>query len=152
MARILIVDDEEYVLDLLQDVLEEAGHTVEMARDGVEAIAAFTRRPSDLVITDILMPNRGGLSLIKDLRKQNPGVPVIAISGGGKDGKLRFLQTAKTYPGVRGLDKPFREEELLDTVNKSLGWVGGTRDPGARSPVPGISAISLASRARESGP
>ncbi len=121
MAKILIADDELYMRELLQDILEEAGHVVETAADGVEADALIGRSPPDLVITDILMPRKGGLKLIGDLRSRGCTVPIIAISGGGKDGKLKFLHTAATFANVKGLDKPFGHQELLDAVAAALG-------------------------------
>jgi CheY-like chemotaxis protein len=121
MAHILVADDELFMRELLQDILGEAGHTVETATDGVEAAAIVERSAPDLLITDILMPGKGGLKLIGDLRAQGWEVPIIAISGGGKDGKLKFLKTAETFANVRGLDKPFGYQELLDVVAKALG-------------------------------
>jgi DNA-binding NtrC family response regulator len=121
MAHILVVDDEEYMRDLLSDILEEAGHRVETAVDGAAADAVIVHEEPDLIITDILMPNKGGLKLIGELRARGSTVPVIAISGGGKDGKLRFLSTAATFPNVKGLDKPFGHQELIDAVERSLG-------------------------------
>ena len=120
MAHILIVDDEEYMREMLQDMLEEAGHTAETACDGVEGLNRFrTRRPA-LVITDLLMPSKGGLNLIKEVRATNPDQPMVAISGGGKDGKLNFLSTARTFPGVKTLKKPFGHEDLLAVVKDAL--------------------------------
>ncbi len=121
MARILVVDDEPYMREMLKDILEDAGHAVEIAADGVEAETFISRSPPDLLITDILMPRKGGLKLIGDLRSRGYKVPVIAISGGGKDGKLRFLSTAVTFAGVTSLEKPFGHQELLDAVARALG-------------------------------
>ena len=121
MATILIVDDEPFMREMLQDILEECGHEVRTASDGAEAETALTGPTPDLVITDILMPNKGGLTLIRTLRARSAEVPVIAISGGGKDGKLNFLRTATTFPNVRSLNKPFGHQELLDVVHEMLG-------------------------------
>ncbi len=121
MARILIADDEPYMREMLKDILEDAGHVVQIATDGEEAEAVFARLQPDLLITDILMPRKGGLKLIGDLRSRGFMVPIIAISGGGKDGKLRFLSTAVTFANVTSLDKPFGHQELLDAVAKALG-------------------------------
>ena len=121
MAYILVVDDEEKVCAMLRDVLDEAGHEVQTACGGEEGLRQFQARQPDLVITDILMPIKGGLDLIKKVRDQRPDQPVIAISGGGKDGKLNFLSTAKTFPGVKTLGKPFGHRELLKLVSQVLG-------------------------------
>ena len=120
MAKILIVDDEAPVREVLRDLLTDAGHQVEEAVDGEEALRRFRATTPELVITDILMPKAGGLNLLRALRELSPSLPVIAISGGGKDGKLNFLSTAATFPGVRTLKKPFHVTDLLHLVNDRL--------------------------------
>lgn len=120
MARILVIDDEEPVRTLVREMLQRAGHEVEEAFDGDQGLASFHRHPADLVITDILMPTKGGLVTIKELRAAVPDVKIIAMSGGGKTGKLSFLSTARTFPGVRTLKKPFRRSELLNLVEATL--------------------------------
>lgn len=120
MAYILVVEDEEAVRSMLRQMLERAGHVVAEAPDGEEALHAYRARPADLVITDILMPKKGGLVAIKEIQALAPGAPIIAISGGGRTGRLSFLSTARTFPGVRTLKKPFRRSELLSLVDEAL--------------------------------
>ncbi len=125
MARILVIDDEEPVRTLVREMLQRAGHQVEEAVDGEQGLAAFHRSPADLVITDILMPAKGGLVTIKEIRAAAPDAKIIAMSGGGKTGKLSFLSTARTFPGVRTLKKPFRRNELLTLVEATLAGLPG---------------------------
>lgn len=120
VARILIIDDEEPVRSMLRQMLEGAGYDVQEACDGDEGLRLFRTNPADLVVTDLLMPNKGGLITISELRRDHPDARVIAISGGGRNGKLNFLSTARTFPGVRTLRKPFRRAELLDVVAEVL--------------------------------
>jgi DNA-binding NtrC family response regulator len=120
MARILVVDDEASVREVLRDLLTDAGHQVVEAVDGEDALRRFRVASTDLVITDILMPNAGGLNLLGALSQKAPALPMIAISGGGKDGKLNFLSTAATFPTVRTLKKPFHVTDLLGLVQESL--------------------------------
>jgi len=127
MARILVIDDEEPVRAMIREMLERVGHTVEEAADGEEGIRAFQRHPADLVITDILMPNKGGLVAIRELREASPSAPIIAISGGGRTGRMNFLSTAQTFPGVHPLKKPFRRAELMSLVDRLL----SEPDPGS---------------------
>ena len=101
MARILVVDDEEDMRSMLTQMLEREGHKVVTAADGVEAIETFGAKPPDLMLIDILMPKKGGLVTISEIRKRVPTARIIAMSGGGRDGKLNFLSTAQTFPGVR---------------------------------------------------
>ncbi len=125
MAHILVVDDEQYMREMLRDMLEEAGHDVETACDGVEGLSRFRAKRPALVITDLLMPTKGGLNVIKEVRATHSDQPVIAISGGGKDGKLNFLSTARTFPGVKTLKKPFGHRDLLAVVEEVLVWAKG---------------------------
>jgi CheY-like chemotaxis protein len=120
MPRILVIDDEEPVRRMIQEMLVRVGHTVEEAGDGDDGTRAFRRQPADLVITDILMPNKGGPVAIKELRGSFPSARIIAISGGGRTGRMRFLSTARTFPGVRVPKKPFRRAELLQRVGEAL--------------------------------
>ncbi|RMG84102.1 MAG: response regulator [Candidatus Dadabacteria bacterium] len=121
MAKILVVDDEEHVRDVVRQMLEQAGHEVREAADGVEALDQVGAWQPDLVLTDILMPNKGGLVLIKELRERDPRLPIVATSGGGRTGKLNFLSTARTFKGVVTLKKPFSRRELLAAVGEALG-------------------------------
>ncbi len=118
MAKVLIVDDEADVRAMLRQMLERAGHRVVEAADGVEALERYRADRPDLTITDILMPNRSGLAAILEIRNLDPEAPVIAISGGGRQGKMSYLSTARTFAGVETLTKPFRRADLLSRVER----------------------------------
>lgn len=120
MAHIIVVDDEEQIRNMIQKILTGEGHEVSVASDGEEALALINSLKPDLVITDILMPQKGGLSLILDLQKEGESPKILAISGGGKDGRLCFLSTARTFKGVKTLKKPFSVPELAKTVTEML--------------------------------
>lgn len=120
MATVLVVDDEEPVRTMLRQMLERAGYRVTEAADGEQGLDVYRRSPTDAVITDILMPKKGGLVMIGELLKDFPGVKILAVSGGGRDGKLNFLATVRTYPGVRTLKKPFTRAELLGALSELL--------------------------------
>jgi len=134
MDRILIVDDEQGVREVLRASLEQAGYAVDEAADGAEALAICEKKPVDLLVTDIVMPKLGGLTLIRSLRDRSPLARIVAISGGGPSGKLNFLSTARTFPGVRVLEKPFTLEALGKTVKEVLA------DRGAPAPKSGSTA------------
>lgn len=120
MAKILIIEDEEQVRDMIRQTLERAGHEVFEAADGEEGVELFQHQRIDLVVTDILMPKKGGLVTILELRQKSPDLKIIAMSGGGRSGKLNFLSTAKTFPGVKTFRKPFRKTEFLEAVDELL--------------------------------
>ena len=139
MDRVLVVDDEQGVRAVLKASLEQAGYAVDEAADGAEALALYEKKPVDLVVTDIVMPKLGGLTLIRSLRDRDPLARIIAISGGGPSGKLNFLSTARTFPGVRVLEKPFSLEVFVKEVKHLLAERGG-RPPRA------VAAAAPASR------
>ncbi len=120
MARILVIDDEDQMRGMLRQALERAGYEVEEARDGREGLWRYQASPPALVITDILMPEKEGLEIIRDLRRDNPEVKIIAISGGGRTGNLNFLEIAAKLGAQRTLQKPFGLRELLQTVQELL--------------------------------
>lgn len=119
MARILIIDDESQVRDVLRQALERAGHDVVEAKDGREGLRAFRVTPADLILTDILMPEKEGLETIIELRREIPGIKIIAMSG-GRGGKLNFLDVAKQLGAQRVLQKPFGVHEVLKMVTELL--------------------------------
>ena len=80
----------------------------------------FKKNPTDLIITDILMPEKEGLETIIELRRNYPHVKIIAISGGGLIGNLTFLSAAKHLGALRTLTKPFTHEELLKTIEELI--------------------------------
>src|SRR5690242_8002624 len=95
MAQILVIDDEPMLRRTLRAVLERAGHTVVEAEDGNQGLEQFNVQRPDLVLTDIIMPNREGVETIGEMRRQAPDLPIIAMSGGGTRGGDLFLTLAE---------------------------------------------------------
>lgn len=121
MARILIVDDEESVLMLMSEILQQNRHEIILARTGSEGIEKYKVSEFDLVITDLVMPEKSGLDLIMELRKINPGIKVIAISGGGGiHGRFDYLPIAKLVGAIKVIKKPFQINEIKAAVNNLL--------------------------------
>ncbi len=120
MARILVIDDEELVRFTLKQALEKAGHEVVEAADGNDGIAVCRRSPVDLIITDIIMPEKEGIETIVELRRDDPDVKIIAISGGGRIGTKDYLELAQRFGARQVLRKPFGRQELLDAVQETL--------------------------------
>ena len=120
MVRILIIDDEDQPRRMLQQVLTRAGYEVIEARNGNEGLQYFRARPTDLIITDILMPEKEGLETIIDIRREFPAAKIIAISGGGRTGNLNFLEVAKRLGAQHTLQKPFELQEMLGAVRDLL--------------------------------
>jgi CheY-like chemotaxis protein len=123
MARILVIDDEDDSRALVSQALESDGHEVIPATDGAQGLALQRQRPADLVITDIFMPEPDGLETIHALKKDFPGLKVIAMSGGGRaSGALDSVRTTVSALGINAfLRKPFDFATLLQSVRQVLG-------------------------------
>jgi CheY-like chemotaxis protein len=120
MARILVIDDDEDARAVLRRMLEAAGHSVLLASNGAEGLKLQRISKSDVVITDIFMPEKEGLETIRELKDLDPEIAIIAISGGGKSlSATGSLQTAHTL-GAEVLVKPFGSANLLAAIGKLL--------------------------------
>lgn len=120
MANILVIDDDDIFRDVLVGALQHAGHTVRQATNGVEGLKMFHEQPADLVMTDIVMPEKEGLDTIRDLRREFPQARIIAMSGGlAHDPKL-YLHMAEKFGASAVLAKPFDLEHLRKTVESAL--------------------------------
>lgn len=118
MARILVIDDDEQCSQLLRAVFEQAGHEVATAANGKIGLAMSRNSQFDLVITDVLMPEKDGLELIKELRRDNPEARIIAISGGGLLHAEDCLKMARLFGAQRILKKPIDVKELLQIAGE----------------------------------
>ena len=120
MALILLVDDDPLLRGVIRDILERAGHAVQEAGDGDMALAQYRASKPDLMLLDIIMPNKEGVETILELRKLDTTLPVIAMSSGGRFGTTLFLEFAECAGAQRTLTKPIRKEALLAAVCECL--------------------------------
>jgi len=120
MARILIIDDEPQIRSMLKLMLERGGYEVVEAPDGVEGIKVYRQNPADLIITDLIMPNKDGIGMIIDLKKEFPDVKIIAMSGGGLNKPDGYLKGAKKLGAWCTLTKPIDREKMLQAVRDIL--------------------------------
>ena len=118
MARILVVDDDDHVRLMLQRALERDSHDVLTAENGVAACELQREKPSEIVILDIIMPEKEGLETIMELRRDDPGVKVIAISGGGQLGPSRYLRLASLLGAAFAFEKPVQLDELRTAIHQ----------------------------------
>ena len=119
-CSILVVDDEPGIRDLLSMMLEVAGHSVVTAEDGLQAPKVLASTPVDIVITDLLMPERDGLEFITEVRKKYPNLKIIAMSGGGHIARDSYLRIAKNFGAHLLLEKPFTQAGVLAAVETVL--------------------------------
>jgi len=120
VARILVVDDDGAIRGAICRLLLREGFEVTEAINGREAITSYRDNPVDLVITDIWMPDKDGLEVIRELRQINSNLPVIAMSGGSRRGQIDYLQHAEAFGACLVLQKPFKIDELVASVKKFL--------------------------------
>lgn len=120
MARILVADDEESIRSLLRHILECAGYEVVDAENGQVALEKCREQRPDLVLTDIVMPEMEGIGFMLQLRREYPGLKVIAMSGGGRIGPETYLPMAREFGAVHTLEKPFRRDDVLSAVENAF--------------------------------
>ena len=116
---ITLVDDGEDLRDLLRHVLERAGHLVTCAKNGIDASSVITGGSFDVVVTDMLMPERDGFELIAEIKENYPTVKVVAISGGVLIGRDEHLPMARGVGADVLLRKPFAHHALLSAVDRA---------------------------------
>jgi CheY-like chemotaxis protein len=120
MKRILVIDDEPSIQILLKKMIERGGFDVLTASDGKQGMALVHTHPVDLVVTDLIMPEKEGIEVIMELRKTRPDIPVIAISGGGLNSSGSYLRIAREAGAHAVLEKPVSRTVLLHTIENLL--------------------------------
>jgi DNA-binding response OmpR family regulator len=120
MANILLVEDEEQLRSMLREVLQSAGHEVREAENGKIALNIFAAQPAELVITDLIMPEKEGLEIIRELKRGKTDVKIIAMSGGGRNDAQDYLELARRFGADAILSKPFSNREILEMIEKVL--------------------------------
>lgn len=118
MAGILLVEDDDDLRAMLKESLEKRRHKITEASNGREALNKFKSSVTDLVITDLLMPEQDGIGLIMELRKIKPDIKLVAISGGGKIGPSNYLDVARTLGADAVFPKPFNLYDFIEEIEK----------------------------------
>jgi CheY-like chemotaxis protein len=120
MAKILVIDDDAPFRRMMLQALEDANHTVLGAENGRKGLALLKEHRPDLIITDVIMPEKEGLETVIEALKTSPGIKIIVMSGGGMSHNMMFLDIARTLGAHATLAKPFRIEELLAAIERLL--------------------------------
>jgi YesN/AraC family two-component response regulator len=120
MFKILIIDDETAIAMMLKKMAEKAGFEARIAFNGNDGLDIFQSFHPDLLITDIVMPEKEGLELIFELRRKNPELKIIAISGGGRFHYEGYLNSAKHLGADKVYQKPLDLKELLNGITELL--------------------------------
>ena len=123
MDSVLIIEDDESVRKMLKQTFERAGYEVATAASGLSGIRLYDTKlslqePFDVVITDLIMPEMEGIETISKLRRRDPQVKIIAISGGGRNKPEDYLHLAQKLGAARTFTKPVDREALLQAVTE----------------------------------
>jgi len=118
-VRVLLIDDEDQFRMLLRRFLENSGYEVVEAADGEEGLKLFLEKPADLVISDILMPEKDGIETVLEIKRRFPNAKIIVVSGGGWYGTDLDFDMAEKL-GALTLKKPFELQALGDAIQKLL--------------------------------
>lgn len=120
MAKILLVEDDDLVRDMLTQVLQRASHEVMCATNGEEAMEHLKEIKPDIMVTDIIMPKKSGITLISEVRNRHPNMEIIAISGGGRLDPTGYLDLSETLGASVSFEKPIDNNALLMAIDLLL--------------------------------
>ncbi|OGT62457.1 MAG: hypothetical protein A3E85_01415 [Gammaproteobacteria bacterium RIFCSPHIGHO2_12_FULL_45_12] len=120
MAKILLVEDDSLVMDMLTQVLERASHQVVCAANGEEAITCLKKEEPDMMVTDIIMPKKSGITLISEVKNCHPNMEIIAISGGGRLDPAGYLDLSESLGASVSFEKPVDNAALLMAIDLLL--------------------------------
>ena len=120
MATILLVEDDDLVRDMLAQMLERASHTLITATNGEEAVEMLKNSEPDIMITDIIMPKKSGITLISEVKNKHPDMEIIAISGGGRLDPTGYLDLSESIGASVSFEKPVDKLALLMAIDLLL--------------------------------
>lgn len=120
MARILVVDDDEQICSLVARILENDHHTPDIALTGSEAIEKLHETSFDALLLDLVMPGKGGIETIMDIRSIRPGLPIIVMSGKVTFGDASVTRLVEQYGALAVLAKPFSSDDLRTALDQAL--------------------------------
>jgi two-component system response regulator (stage 0 sporulation protein F) len=117
MAKILLVEDDDLVRDMLAQVLTRASHEVECATNGEEATEILKHSEPDIMVTDIIMPKKSGITLISEVKNKHPKMEIIAMSGGGRLDPTGYLDLSESLGATISFEKPIDNASLLMAID-----------------------------------
>lgn len=120
MATILIIDDDRMFREMLIRLLEKNGYAVLEADGGDSGLRQFQYSSPDLVVCDLIMPDKEGLETIQEIQKINRDIPIIAVTGGGRGGPEIYLMLAEALGAKKTFSKPFVPQEFLEAIAACL--------------------------------
>jgi CheY-like chemotaxis protein len=133
MASILIVDDDPTVRLIARELLRDGDHAIVEAADGDLAMAVIQAVPLDLIVLDLLMPNKDGLEVLRHVKAHYPHIRILAVSSGGRIGAVSYLETARVFGADEVMMKPLRLDSFANVVEALLQAPAGRDSPWALS-------------------
>ncbi|MCM8534933.1 MAG: response regulator [Lentisphaeraceae bacterium] len=121
MASILVIDDNEILLEVISESLKQTSHEVMLTRSSLNIENILKEQDFDLVLTDIIMPDKEGIEIIIHIKKSHPNIKIIAMTGKKMGDSLDLLDIAKSIGANATIAKPFSTHELLDLIGETLG-------------------------------
>lgn len=119
--KILLIDDDNHFREMFAELLKRNNYEVIESHDGRFATELYAEHNPDLVITDIIMPEKEGIETILDLKRKYDNLKIIAISGGGRTNALDNLRSARLLGADHTFEKPFENEEILTAIKELIG-------------------------------
>jgi|SRR5215470_1684014 len=123
-AQILIIDDDAETRSLLRSWLESDGYDVAVAADGAEGLEVQRKKPADIAITDIFMPGKEGMETLHEFHREFPETKLIVMSGGGRGGRVDYLEIARDFGAAKSFTKPFDMSDLSAAILELLNLQG----------------------------
>lgn len=115
-ARVLVIDDDTLVRRTMCAALKKLGYITTEAATGSEGVAEYMKGRHDIVITDVMMPDKNGLQAITEIRAVNPAVKIVAMSGGGTNNDGNYLELARDVGALATLAKPFTADDIAQVL------------------------------------
>ena len=121
MKKILLIDDDTHFREMFAVLLKRNNYEVIEAVDGRYAKELYNEHQPNLVITDIIMPDKEGIETILDLKKEFKDIKIIAVSGGGRTNAMDNLRSARLLGATLTFEKPFENKEILEAIDSLIG-------------------------------
>lgn len=121
MKTILVIDDDPIMRETIRDILQVDDHNVVLASNGREGMAFLDILEVDMILTDVLMPEKDGIEVIMEAKRKYPKIKILAISGGGFISAKNYLKMARDLGANASVMKPFDIDDLVNNVNRLLG-------------------------------
>jgi DNA-binding response OmpR family regulator len=120
MAKILVVDDDEQICTLVSRLLQMDSHEVDVATSGADALESLGSDVYDVVLLDIVMPGKGGIETIMEVRATQPDIPIIVMSGKISTEDASVSRLVSRFGAMTILAKPFSADELRESVRNAV--------------------------------